>query len=189
MEIEIYFGDIFICQADAIVNPANIQTSLNFGSHISQKIKKNGGSLVINERKQKGTINLGDAVYTSGGNLHFRYIIHAAILDMYDFNPLFLLKIRYRTSGEVLRNATLNSLIVASELKIKSIVFSLMGSGIGGMPIKKCAEIMLNEIISYFNINKGTILNKVIFAIKNKHDYRIVCEIKENLKKLVSQHS
>lgn len=164
--IEIVKSDVFSVLADAIVNPANRQASLLFGSHVNEKIRKMGGKEVCDERKRKGAIKLGEAVFTRGGNLPFKYIIHAAVLDIFDLNPLFLLKLKHRTSRATLKNAVKNSLLIAKDLNINSIVFTPMGAGIGGMSVKKCAQTMLSEIISFSNENSDYSIQKVVIAVK-----------------------
>ena len=64
--IDIEQGDLLTCQVEAIVNPANTLPFLGLGSHISAAIRKRGGKQLIKERKQIGTIALGDAAITSG---------------------------------------------------------------------------------------------------------------------------
>jgi O-acetyl-ADP-ribose deacetylase (regulator of RNase III) len=52
IQIEIYRGDILSIPSDAIVNPANRQASMWFGSHINEVIRKRGGKKVVEERKE-----------------------------------------------------------------------------------------------------------------------------------------
>lgn len=182
IQIEIYRGDILSIPSDAIVNPANRQASMWFGSHINEVIRKRGGIKVVEERKEIGDIKLGEAVSTSAGNLPCKYIIHTAILDMYDSNPLFLLKIKQRTSDEVLRNAMINSLDIAKKLKIKSVVYSLMGSGIGAMRVDKCAKIMLTEMMNFQAKSTNNILEKIYLCVIKESDYLVVNDIYENEK-------
>jgi O-acetyl-ADP-ribose deacetylase (regulator of RNase III) len=182
IQIEIYRGDILSIPSDAIVNPANRQASMWFGSHINEIIRKKGGQKVVEERKKRGDIELGEAVSTSGGNLPHRYIIHTAILDMYDFNPLFLLKIKQRTSDETLKNAMVNSLNMAENLKIKSVVYSLMGSGIGAMRVDKCAKIMLTEMINFQAKSANSTLEKIYLCVLKDSDYLVVNDIYEKLR-------
>ena len=167
LSIEIINSDVFSVFADAIVNPANRQASMLLGSHVNEKIRKMGGKEVCNERKRKGAIKLGEAVFTRGGNLPYKYIIHAAVLDIFDLNPLFLLKLKHRTSRSTLKNAVKNSILIAEDLKINSIVFTPMGAGIGGMPVKKCAQTMLSEIIHFSNKNPDHLIQKVMIAVKD----------------------
>jgi len=177
MNVKIYKGDIFSLSCDAIVNPANRQASLWFASHINDIIRKRGGKKVIQERKEKGDIKLGEAVSTSGGNLPFKYIIHSSILDMYDFNPLFLLRIKQRTSDEVLKNAMVNSLELANRLDIQSISYSLMGSGIGAMNVEKCAKIILREMKNFRDRTKNSTLEEIYLCVHKEKDYIKVKDI------------
>ena len=167
--VEIIKSDIFSVPADAIVNPANRQASLLLGSHVNEKIRKMAGKEVRDERKRKGTVSLGEAVFTKGGNLPFKYIIHAAVLDIFDLNPLFLLKLKHRTSQATLKNAVMNSILVAEKLTIDSMVFTPMGAGIGGMPVRKCAQVMLSEILRFSKKKPDHFLRKVVIAVKNSN--------------------
>jgi O-acetyl-ADP-ribose deacetylase (regulator of RNase III) len=54
-----------------------------------------------------------------------------------------------RASERSLRDASRNSLRRATEKGIKSIAFPAIGTGIAGFPIKRCAEVMLEEIRDY----------------------------------------
>ena len=180
-QIEIYKGDILSISSDAIVNPANRQASMWFGSHINEIIRKKGGKKVVEERKKIGDIKLGEAVSTSGGNLPYRYIIHTAILDMYDFNPLFLLKIKQRTSDETLKSSMVNSLNMAKNLKIKSVAYSLMGSGIGAMKVDKCAKIMLTEMMNFQAKSANSALEKIYLCVLKDSDYLLVNDIYQKL--------
>ncbi len=182
LSIEILHLDVFEVQAEALVNPANRQPSFLFGSHVNERIRKKCGKEVIEERKRKGPIKLGEAVFTRGGNLPFKYIIHAAVLDMFDMNPLFLLRLKQRTDSSTLKNATRNSMLIAKELRIKSVVFTPMGAGIGGMAMEKCAKIMLPEIIRFSKDNPDHLLEKVKFAIVSRKAENIFQKVLEGFK-------
>jgi len=182
LQIEINNTDIFSVSVDAIVNPANKQAHLWLGSHINEVVRKKGGKQIVNERKEKGEIKLGEAVSTCAGNLPCQYVIHTAILDMYDFNSLFLLKIKQRTSDNVLRNATISSLQIADKLKIKSIAYSPMGTGIGAMKMEKCVNIMLQEIINFQTTYNNDILKKIIFCVRGEKDYLIAMKVLKRLR-------
>ena len=174
--IDIEQGDLLTAQVEAIVNPANTQSFLGLGSHISAAIRKRGGKKLIQQRQQIGTIARGDAVITTGGDLPFRYVIHAAILNMFDFNPLFLLKLRQRTSDEVLRRAIKNALNLALKNKIRSLAFSPMGAGIGAMPMQKCATIMLQTVYDFFGQDPDTFMERIVFVAHKEQDVRIFNE-------------
>ena len=169
--IEIVQSNIFEVEADALVNPANRQVDLGWGSHVSELVVKNGGPSIQQNRTKLGAIELGESVVTGGGNLPFKHIIHSAVLDKYDFNPLFLLKLRQRTSDETLTKAMASALKCAADLGIGSVVFSPMGAGIGGMKTCKCAGIMVDG--ARLAREAGVISSdlRVLIAVLKQRDY------------------
>ena len=50
---------------------------------------------------------------------------------------------------------------IAKKLKIKSVVYSLVGSGIGAMRVDKCAKIMLTEMMNFQAKSTNNILEKI----------------------------
>jgi len=78
-----------------------------------------------------------------------------------------------------LRNATLNSLKVADENNLKSIVFPAISTGIFGFPKDRCANIMLSTVIEYLKSDTG--LEEVMFCLYDEGTYKI---FEETLKKL-----
>jgi len=99
-----------------------------------------------------------------------RNLLHAAVLDKYDFNPLFLLRLRQRTSDETLRRAIASTLARARELGLRSLALSLMGAGIGGMPAEKCARILVEGC----RAGPAPTLERVVFAVRRPKDRRAV---------------
>ena len=68
-------------------------------------------------------------------------------------------------------NATLNSLKLADEKKIKSISFPAISTGIFGFPIDRCAKIMIQTAIEYL---KGqTQIEKIVFCLFDAPSYNI----------------
>ena len=80
IRIGIKKGDITEEKVDAVVNPAN--TLLTMGGGVALKIKKKGGVEIEKEAKMKGPIKRGDAIFTDGGNLSSKYVIHTATMEM-----------------------------------------------------------------------------------------------------------
>lgn len=146
MCIEIFQGDIFAIDADALVVPANVQPDLGWGSHISEKIQKLASPEVMSERKQFGNIPLGGACITSGTGTPFATLIHASVLNKYDFNPLFLLRLMQRTSDQTLKTAVSNARNIAESEQLQTIAISAIGAGIGGMNYAKCCHITFSEL-------------------------------------------
>jgi O-acetyl-ADP-ribose deacetylase (regulator of RNase III) len=156
--LELIEGDITEMQTDAIVNAANAQLVL--GGGVAGAIRKKGGPEIQEECNKTGGTFVGGAVITTGGNLKAKHVIHAAGPRMGEGNE-----------DEKLKNATLNSLKVADENRLKSISFPAISTGIFGFPIKRCAEIMLKTTIDYL---KGQIgLKRVVFCLFGQDSYQV----------------
>lgn len=181
MRLEVFRGSLLdVPGVEALVVPANRQLTLGWGSHVAEDVARRAGAGVEAEAlrwaeehlgaKAGEGIALGEASVSSGGRLPCRHLIHAAVLDKYDFNPLFLLRLRQRTSDETLRKATQASLARVKELGLRSLAFSLMGAGIGGMPAGKCAAILVGEIARA----QAPGPERVVVAAMTERDARLV---------------
>lgn len=149
-------GDITDCEADAIVNAAN--DHLWMGSGVAGAIKRKGGGEIEVEAMSKGPIPVGEAVITGAGRLKARYVIHAAGMGQ-DLAP----------TKESIRGSTINSLKRAEELKLKSVVFPLIGCGVGGFPASEAAALMLDAVREF--TSKDTSIEEVTFALFTRDDY------------------
>lgn len=179
-ELEVRKGSLLQqSDLDAIVIPANKQLTLGWGSHIAEAVLKQGGKELEEEAIAAGKelyprgCPLGGAVLTGGGKLPFKNLIHAAVLDKYDMNPLFLLKLRQRTSDTTLTDAVCSSLSRAEESGVRSVGFSLMGAGIGGMNSKKCSHILIRTCEQYLSAEHSK-LTKVVFSALKEKDAEIL---------------
>ena len=135
-ELVLLKGDITELEYDAIVNPAN--ENLQLGSGVAGAIRNKGGDTIQLECDKIGKTYVGGAVLTNAGNLKAKHIIHAVGPRMGEGEEEIKLK-----------NATMNSLLLAEEHGLKSIVFPAISTGIFGYPVQKCAEIMLLVIVEY----------------------------------------
>jgi O-acetyl-ADP-ribose deacetylase (regulator of RNase III) len=133
LKIKVVQGDITDQEVDAIVNAAN--NHLWMGAGVAGAIKRKGGKEIEDEAMKKCPIPIGEAVVTKAGKLKANYVIHAAVMGQ-----------DLTTNEEYIRNATLNSLKRAEELKLKSIAFPAFGTGVGGFPLDRCAQIMLDQV-------------------------------------------
>jgi len=156
--LELIDGDITEMATDAIVNAANAQLIL--GGGVAGAIRRKGGSVIQQECNKVGGTSVGGAVITTGGKLKAKYVIHAV-------GP------RWGEGDEdnKLKNATLNSLKLADEHKLKSISFPAISAGIFGFPIERCAEIMLRMTIDYLKAKTG--LQRVVFCLFGKESYAV----------------
>jgi O-acetyl-ADP-ribose deacetylase (regulator of RNase III) len=148
MEIEVIQGDITEQETDAIVNAAN--NHLWMGSGVAGAIKRKGGQIIEKEAVRLGPIEVGEAVSTTAGHLKARYVIHAAGMGQ-----------DLATSEELVKKTTISSLKLADRLKLKSIAFPAIGTGVGGLGLDKCAETMLAAVVEYQSVS----LEKVVFVL------------------------
>jgi O-acetyl-ADP-ribose deacetylase (regulator of RNase III) len=143
-------GDLTELDADAIVNAAN--NDLLLGGGVAGAIRLKGGPAIQRECDAIGSIPVGFAAITSGGNLKARYVIHAASMPLGG-----------RTTAPALRSSTAHCLRIAAENNLKSIAFPAVGTGIAGFPMRECAEIMLRECAVHL---KGkTSLERIYFVL------------------------
>ena len=157
-ELSLLTGDITELEYDVIVNPAN--ENLQLGGGVAGAIRVKGGEEIQKECDKIGGTYVGGAVLTSAGKLKVKHIIHAV-------GP---------KSGEgeeevKLRNATMNSLLLAEEHDFATIVFPAISTGIFGYPVVKCAEIMLKVIIEY--LKRPTKLTKVAICLWSDENYEV----------------
>ena len=72
---------------------------------------------------------------------------------------------------ELLKNAYSNSLKLAKENDIKTIVFPAISTGVYAFPLERAADIAINEVLSFLS-NNNTI-EKVIFAQFSDKAYKV----------------
>ena len=157
-EIELIQGDITESDSDAIVNAAN--SLLVMGAGVAGAIRAKGGSSIQEECNKIGGCPVGDASVTGGGNLKAKYVIHAV-------GP------QWGEGGEdeKLKNATINSLKRAEELKLNSITFPALSTGIFGFPMDRATRIMLKAICSY--LEGATCIKHVVLALFDNNGFNI----------------
>lgn len=152
-------GDITQMEVDGIVNASN--TDLVLGSGVAGAVRTRGGPTIQVECDRIGPIPLGEAAVTGAGELTARYVIHAAGM-----------RLGGSVSEQSLKETTRSSLLRADELRIKSLAFPAIGTGVGGFPLKRCAEIMVDTVIDHFEKGVGS-LEKVYFVLYNNDVYSI----------------
>jgi O-acetyl-ADP-ribose deacetylase (regulator of RNase III) len=157
MEILLARGDIARQDADAIVNAAN--NRLWMGAGVAGAIKHAGGQEIEREAVAKGPVPIGEAVVTGAGRLKARHVIHAAVMGQ-----------DLRTDADKIRQATQNSLRRADELRLKSIAFPALGTGVGGFSLEECARIMLHVVQGHGAA--GSSLERVVFVLYDEPAYQ-----------------
>ena len=158
-KIEVIMGDIADMEVGAIVNAAN--TELILGSGVAGAIRKKGGPAIQEECDNIGPIPLGEAAVTGGGVLKARYVIHAA--GMHPGGSV---------GAESLVNSTRNSLLRADERRVGTVAFPAIGTGVGGVPVEACAEIMIETVLNYLEQENSSI-EKIFFVLFDEPAFRV----------------
>lgn len=158
LRIDVQQGDITHIEVDALVNAAN--NHLWMGAGVAGAIKRAGGPEVETDVMVKGPVSVGEAVVGTAGSLPSRYVIHAAVMGQ-----------DLRTDHVKIRQATRNSLLRADELRIKTIAFPALGTGVGGFPLDECARIMIAEVRQH--LSGKTALEMVIFVLFDEPAFRV----------------
>lgn len=157
-------GDITDLKADALVNAAN--TSLSGGGGVDGAIHRAGGPAIMEAcdeiRNERGGIATGEAVLTTAGDLPATYIIHTA-------GPVW----HGGKNGEarLLAKCYQNSLKLADQMKLQSLAFPNISTGVYGFPKKKAAEIAVKAVVNYLK-KHSTGLQEVYFVCMDEENYR-----------------
>ena len=139
MPLSIVHGDITNISADAIVNAGN--SALRQGGGVCGAIFAAAGARELSAACDRiGHCAVGEAVATSGFRLPAKYILHTV-------GPLW----RGGDSGEeaLLRSCYRNCLRLADSMRLTSIAFPLISSGIFGYPKEQALSVAVSEIESY----------------------------------------
>jgi O-acetyl-ADP-ribose deacetylase (regulator of RNase III) len=165
-EILLIEGDITDLEVDAIVNAAN--TQLILGSGVAGAINEKGGPSIQEECNRLGGTYVGGAVMTGAGNLKAKKVIHAVGPRMGEGEE-----------ESKLRNATMNSLLLAEEHHLQSIALPAISTGVFGFPVEKCAEIMLTVTVEY--LKRPSKLKRVFFCLWGEENYTIFKNVIEKI--------
>ncbi len=162
-EIEVEKCDITKEKVDAIVNAAN--SHLAHGGGVALAISKAGGPDIDKESREyidkHGPVETGKVAVTSGGKLSVKYVIHAV-------GPVW-------GEGEEDRKlsaAIENTLLKAEEMKIESISFPAISSGIYGFPKDRCAKVFYETFRKYFS-QRHSQIKLVRMCLYSDEDLRI----------------
>lgn len=166
MNIELIKGDITKINTEAIVNAAN--SSLLGGGGVDVAIHRAGGKKILEEcmeiRNRQGKCKTGEAVVTTGGNLPAKYVIHTV-------GPVW--NGDEEKGSKLLANCYHNSLKLAESLKVKTIAFPNISTGVYRFPKELAAKIAIDEVKNF----TSEIIEKVIFVCfddENEEIYRIL---------------
>ena len=157
MNVHILVGNIAtIKPIDVIVNSAN--KTLKRGGGVCASIHNKAGKTVEDEctKKYPEGINIGEAVVTTAENLYAKYLIHTVPAKYHLDDNL----------EQSLKDCYHNSLILADNLKCKSIAFPSIGVGISRYPKDMASKIAIETINSF----DAKYLTDVVIILSKEHD-------------------
>lgn len=142
VRIQIVQGDITEESVDAIVNAANAQ--LRHGGGVAGAILRRAGPRIQEESdawiREKGPVTYAEPAFTSGGNLPYKYIIHA-VGPVWDEGD----------EDNKLAMAITGTLRLADRLGVSSIALPAISTGIFRYPRERAARVILQSIKEYFS--------------------------------------
>lgn len=168
--ISLYKGDITLIKADAIVNACNSKLLGCFvpGHHcIDNAIHSFAGLQVRRDlmkimEEQGHDEENGDCKVTKAYNLLSKYIFHT-VGPVYSGSKQDTLD---------LESCYLSCLRVADKMKLDSIVFCSLSTGLFGFPIEKASKIAIRTVKKYLEKENKNI-KKVIFNVFSDGDYDV----------------
>jgi O-acetyl-ADP-ribose deacetylase (regulator of RNase III) len=158
--MEIMQGDITKLDVDAIVNAAN--RSLLGGGGVDGAIHRAAGPKLLEECRNLGGCDTGDAKITKGYNLKARHVIHTV-------GPVYSGKAQ---DGRLLSQCYFNSMRLASDNKLKSIAFPAISCGVYGYPVEEACKIAVDTVRKYLEDGKSSV-KRVLFVLFSTKDYDI----------------
>jgi O-acetyl-ADP-ribose deacetylase (regulator of RNase III) len=158
MELKVIRGDITKQKVDAIVNAAN--TSLLGGGGVDGAIHMAAGAALLDECRKLGGCYTGDAKVTNGYRLPAKFIIHTV-------GPVW--RGGKNNEEELLKSCYRKSLMLAEDMKLKSIAFPNISTGIYGYPKGKAAEVAVNEVNNTLPDLKS--IKEIIFVCFDEENY------------------
>jgi O-acetyl-ADP-ribose deacetylase (regulator of RNase III) len=134
MVIHVAIGDLTQLTVDAIVCPTNSLGIMQGGT--AGAIKAAGGQSIEDEAKEAAPIAVGAAIVTGPGELFCKAVIHVPTME----EP------GMKIGVESVRRATRAAMLAAARYNHATIAFSLMGVGVGGVPVDEAARAMVDEL-------------------------------------------
>jgi O-acetyl-ADP-ribose deacetylase (regulator of RNase III) len=162
-QIRLVEGDITEAEVDAIVNAA--ATDLKLRSGVAGAIRERGGVSIQEECDRLSPLKCGEAAVTGTGDLPARYLIHAAAIEPGGC-----------ATEEAVRSATRRALEIARERGLRTVAFPAIGTGVGGLSLRSCAEIMLAEARRPC---EGDTLQEIRFVLAGEPAYRVFEQVED----------
>ncbi|MBN1598657.1 MAG: O-acetyl-ADP-ribose deacetylase [Bacteroidales bacterium] len=162
-KLELIKGDITKLKVDAIVNAAN--SLLQGGGGVDGAIHRAAGPGLLAECKTLGGCPVGEAKITSGYNLLAKFVIHTV-------GPIW--HGGGNNEEHLLAGCYKNSLGIADNLKLKSMAFPNISTGVYRFPKELAADIAIKQVQDF--TKKAEFLKQIIFVAFDEENYEIYRE-------------
>ena len=150
-DLTVVRGDITRIEVDAVVNAAN--AALAGGGGVDGAIHRAGGPTIIDECREIGGCEPGDAVATTAGDLPARWVIHTV-------GPVWG-PANAEEHDVTLASAYRRSIEVADDLGAATVAFPNISTGIYGFPKERAAPIAVEAVRK---ATAGTGITAVVFV-------------------------
>jgi len=162
-QIRFECGDITMHSCDAIVNAAN--SELSPGGGVCGAIHRAGGPLIAEEcrriRAKLGPLAAGQAVATGAGELPAKYVIHTV-------GPVW--QGGQQGEAQALSSCYRECVRVADTLKLHSLAFPAISTGIFGYPMEQAAWVAVPILVESLRSAKHVVLISIILFEKSALD-------------------
>ena len=152
--------DILACQgniadevADVLVSPADTQLSMSGGA--ASALYTAAGDTLRTAVTHHETVDVGEAIFTPTSELFADYVAHAVA------KPELA-----SATEDTVRSAVQATLSLAIDKECGSLVFPLIGSGVGGLRDETSAQIILEEVTAVDG------LSGVRLITRSRREYR-----------------
>ena len=167
--IHVKKGDITKESADAIVNAAN--PALLGGGGVDGAIHRAAGPALLEECRKLGGCRHGEARITGGHKLPAKFVIHTP-------GPIY--KDGKHGEPDTLRNSYYNSMKLAKDNSLESVVFPAISTGVYGYPKNEGAKIAIKTVVD-FMINENYLIDVTFIQLDNEN-YEIYNKLLEGMK-------
>lgn len=174
MPFQIIRSDITKVKADVIVNTANPYPVIGSGTD-SAVYHVAGEQKLLAERKKIGNIAPGQVAVTPAFELPAKYIIHTVGPVWEDGN---------HGERDILRSCYEKSLNRAAELKVESIAFPLIATGVYGFPKDEALNIALAEIGKFLLTNDM----KIILVVFDRKAFELSSQLVGDIDEFIDDH-
>ncbi|XP_030018836.1 protein mono-ADP-ribosyltransferase PARP14-like [Sphaeramia orbicularis] len=168
LQVLVCLGDITKQEADALVNAANEE--LDHCGGVAAALSQAGGPEVQREShdlvKCLGTIPVGSAVLTTGGNLHCKKMLHAV-------GP-----VKGKVGGKetvLIEKAVRSALNLCEMMDFQSVAMPCISSGSFGVPVSDCTKAIVTAVKKFGSLGGGslsrvTLIDNRVEVVKSLQD-------------------